>query len=81
MNEAIVHNKYQDSDLLWLVGVYGWVENYFAAEFVILNRKNALEKSPSEMIVLANKVLTYLVTYLIFKKFLFCFYPTDFGKY
>ena len=33
------------------------------------------------MIVLANKVLTYLVTYLIFKKFVFCFYPTDFGKY
>ena len=81
MNEAVVRNKYQESNELWLVGVYWWVENYFHAEFVTLNHKNALEKSPIEMIVLANKVQTYLVTYLIFEKFLFCFYPTDFGKY
>ena len=81
INEVVVHNKDQESDELWLVGVYWWVEIYFHSEFVTLNRKNALEKSPIEMIVLANKVLTYLVTYLIFKKFLFCFYPTDFGKY
>ena len=56
MNEAVVHNKYQESDELWLFGVYWWVENYFHAEFVTLNHKNALEKSPIEMIVLANKV-------------------------
>ena len=56
MNEVVVHNKYQESDELRLVGVYWWVENYFHAEFVTLNHKNALEKSPIEMIVLANKV-------------------------
>ena len=56
MNEAVVHNKYQESDELWLVGVYWWVENYFHAEFVTLNHKNALEKTPIEMIVLANNV-------------------------
>ena len=56
MNEAVVRNKYQESNELWLVGVYWWVENYFHAEFVTLNHKNALEKSPIEMIVLANKV-------------------------
>ena len=59
INEAVVHNKYQESDELWLAGVYWWVENYLHDEFVTLNRKNALDKSPIEMIVLANKVLTY----------------------
>jgi len=51
-------NKYQESDELWLVGVYWWVENYFRAEFVTLDRKNALDKSPIAMFVLANKVPT-----------------------
>ena len=39
--------KYEESDELWLVIVYWWVENYFRAEFA--KKKNArrhLTKSP-----------------------------------
>ena len=35
-------NKYQESDELWLVGVYWQVENYCHAEFAT----NALDKIP-----------------------------------
>ena len=34
INEAVIQNKYQESDELWLAGVHWWVEDYFHAKFV-----------------------------------------------
>ena len=43
--------KYEESDELWLVIVYWWVENYFRAEFAQKKkRKKALDEIP-EMFV------------------------------